>query len=122
MTYLCHFLKEKIGNLLQDVCTRILDYLDGDLEAAVRLPHELMDLELELEKEDDSEWSKQTLGKKASIDDEEEWRMIIEDMFEKQTMPKHVHADEKFLGGKQFQRAKQLLRAVMAGNNRHCLV
>ena len=120
-TYLCHYLKVMIGNLLQDVCKRIEDYLDGDLEAAVRLPHHLMDLESELQLEEDSEWYCQTLGKKASTEDEETWRNIIAVMFDKQTMPKHVCADKKFLGGKQFQRAKELLKAGMAGNIR-CLI
>ncbi len=104
------------GNFLQDVCQRIKDYLDGDLEAAARLPHHLMDLDSELDLEDDSEWKDQTLGKKASTEDEEGWRNIIAGMFDKNNMPKHVYADKKFLGGKQFQRAHELLKAAMAGN------
>lgn len=109
-----------IGNLLQDICTRITEYLDGDLEAAATLPDQLMDLESELDLEEDSEWSDQTLGKKATIEDEKKWRDIIEGMFEKKTMPVHVCADKKFLGGKQFQRAKELLMAAMSG--RHALL
>ena len=101
---------------MQDVCKRISDYLDGDLEAAISLPHHLMDLEFELELEEDSEWMDQTLGKKASVKDEMRWRNIIDMMLEKDTIPKHVCADKKFLGGKQFQRAKELLMAAMAGN------
>ncbi len=120
-SFLHHYLKIMIGNLLQDVCKRITDYLNGDLEAAVRLPHHLIDLERELELEEESEWSYQTLGKKASTEDEEHWRVIIEGMFEKRTMPKHVYADKRFLGGKQFQRAKELLKASMAGKKR-CLI
>lgn len=108
-----------IGNLLHDVCKRIADYLDGDLEAAVSLPHFMMDLEFELELEEDSQWSDQTLGKRASVKDEERWREIIAQMIEKGTMPTHVCADKKFLGGKQFQRAKELLMAVMAGRLYH---
>lgn len=110
-----------IGNLLQDVCNRITDYLDGDLEAAVRLPHHLIDLERELELEEESEWSYQTLGKKASTEDEGHWRDIIEGMFEKKNMPEHVYADKRFLDGKQFQWAKGLLKALMAGKG-HCLI
>lgn len=106
-------LKLKIGNLLHDVCKRIVDYLDGDLEAAISLPHHMMDLECELEQEEDAEWSDQTLGKRASVQDEEKWRNIIAKMFETDTMPQHVCADKKFLGGKQFQRAKALLMAAM---------
>lgn len=116
LTYFCHYLKNMTGNFLQDVCQRIKDYLDGDLEAAVRLPHHLMDLDSELDLEDDSEWKDQMLGKKASTEDEEGWRNIIAGMFDKNNMPKHVYADKKFLGGKQFQRAHELLKAAMAGN------
>jgi hypothetical protein len=105
----------KIGNLLQDVCKRIADYLDGDLEAAVNLPHHMMDLEYELELEEDSDWSDQALGKRATVDDEERWRNTIATMLDQDKMPKHVCADKKFLGGKQFQRAKELLMAAMAG-------
>jgi hypothetical protein len=108
-------LKVMIGNMLQDVCKRIEDYLDGDLEAAVKLPHHLMDLEFELQLEEDSEWKGQTLGRNASTQDEEEWREIIDKMIENDIMPRHVNADKKFLGGKQFQRSKELLKAAMAG-------
>lgn len=109
-------LQKMIGDLLQDVCKRISDYLDGDLEAAAKFPELLLDLDQELELEEDSEWSNQTLGKKASTADEEKWRDIIHVMFGEKTMPKHVQADKKFLGGKQFHRAKELLKAAMAGN------
>lgn len=93
-------LKDMIGNMLQDVCRRIEDYLDGDLEAAVKLPHHMMDLEFELQLEEDSEWKGQTLGRNASTQDEEDWREIIDKMIENDSMPRHVYADKKFLGGK----------------------
>ena len=121
LTYACR-LQLKIGNLLQDVCKRMADYLDGDLEAAVSLPHHMMDLEFELELEEDSEWMDQTLGNKATVEDEERWRNVIAAMLQKGTMPKYVCADKKFLGGKQFQRAKELLMAAMAGKETLCLV
>ena len=113
-----NYLKLMIGNLLQDVCNRISDYLDGDLEAAAKFPELLMDLDDELGLEEDSEWSDQLLGKKATIQDEEKWRDIIQVMFDQNTMPRHVYADKKFLGGKQFQRAKEVLKAAMAGKRR----
>ena len=40
---------------------------------------------------------------------------IIDKMIENDIMPRHVNADKKFLGGKQFQRSKELLKAAMAG-------
>ena len=104
-----------IGNLLQDICTRITEYLDGDLEAAATLPDQLMDLVSELELEQDSEWFNQILGKKVTIEHEKRWRKIVYNMLSEETMPVHVCAEKKFLGGKQFQRAKELLMAAMSG-------
>lgn len=36
-------------------------------------------------------------------------------MLDEDSVPDHVYPDKKFLGGKQFQRAVQLLNATMAG-------
>ena len=107
-------LKLMVGNLLQDVCDQIKEYLDGDLETAAKFPDFLMDLDDELGLEEDSEWFDQTLGTKASLQDEENWREIIGTMIDN-SVPEHVYADEKFLGGKQFQRATKLLYATMDG-------
>ena len=109
-----NYLRLKIGNLLEDVCNRIRNYLDGDLETASKFPEYLMDLDDELQLEEDSEWYDQTLGKNASVKEEEGWRDIIQDMIEQDMMPEHVRADQKYLGGKQFQRAFKLLIAAMA--------
>jgi len=92
----------------------IAAFTNNDLEAAVKLPHHMMDLEFELQLEEDSEWKGQTLGRNASTQDEEDWREIIDKMIENDSMPRHVYADKKFLGGKQFQRATELLKAAMA--------
>lgn len=111
-----NFLKRMIGNLLQDVCNRMKNYLDGDLVTAAKSPEYLIDLDDELQLEEDSEWCLKTLGKSSTIKDEEQWREIIQTMFESDNrMPDHVGADKKFLGGKQFQRAFNLLIATMAG-------
>ena len=108
-----NYLRLKIGNLLQDVCDRISDYLDGDLETAAKFPEKSMDLDDELELEEDSEWFDQTLGNSASTEDEQKWRNIIDIMVDQKSMPLHVRADQKLLGGKQFQRAFRLLAAAM---------
>lgn len=108
-----NYLRLKIGNLLQDVCDRISDYLDGDLETAAKFPEKSMDLDDELELEEDSEWFDQVLGKSASVEDEQKWRNIIDIMVDQESMPLHVRADQKLLGGKQFQRAFRLLAAAM---------
>lgn len=108
-------LKLMIGNLLQDVCNRLKDYLDGDLETAAKFPDLLMDLDDELGLEEESEWFDRRLGKKATFEDEEKWRDIIHMMIKEETMPGYVNADRKFLGGKQFHRATELLNAAMTG-------
>ena len=110
-----NFLKRMVGNLLQDVCKRVQNYLDGDLMTAAKSPEHLIDLDDELQLEEESEWCKRTLGKNASISEEERWRNIIQRMFDEGTMPSHVNADKQFLGGKQFQRALNVLKAAMAG-------
>ena len=111
-----NFLKRMIGNLLQDVCKRVKDYLDGDLVTAAKYPEHLMDLDEELMLEEDSEWCMKTLGRNASTDDEEVWRDIMQTMIDNdKKMPEHVCADKKFLGGKQFHRAFILLKAAMTG-------
>ena len=48
------YLKRKLGDLLQRACKRVGAYLDGDLEAAVKFPESLMDLDDELDREDES--------------------------------------------------------------------
>ena len=53
------------------------------------------------------------LGKSASVEDEQKWRNIIDIMVDQESMPLHVRADQKLLGGKQFQRAFRLLAAAM---------
>lgn len=110
-----NFLKRMIGNLLQDACTRVTDYLDGDLLTAAKSPEHLSDLDDELLLELDSEWNMKTLGKNASTSDEEGWRDIITKMVEEDNVPDHVCADKKYIGGKQFQRAFNLFVAAMAG-------
>jgi hypothetical protein len=108
-------LKLMISNMLHGMCGRISSYLDGDLETARQFPDSMKDLEEELQEEDDSEWSSRRLGSNVPIEDEEKWRGIIDTMFDESEIPEHVYPNKKFLGGKQFQRAFQLLKATMAG-------
>ena len=108
-----NYLRLQVGNLLQDVCDRIKDYLDGDLETAAKFPELLMDLDKELELEEDSEWYDQALGKNATIEEEETWRNIIQKMIDGEGIPDHVGSEQLFLGGKQYQRAFKLLIASM---------
>mmetsp|Transcript_3279 Transcript_3279/g.8360 ORF Transcript_3279/g.8360 Transcript_3279/m.8360 type:complete len:817 (-) Transcript_3279:296-2746(-) len=109
-----NYLKLMIGNLMHDVCKRIADYLDGDLVTAAKNPEYLIDLDEELQLEEDSEWSDMKLGSSATTDEEDEWRNVIQRMFDEDTMPAHVGSDKTYLGGKQFQRAQNLLMSAMA--------
>lgn len=114
-----NFLRRMIGNLLQDVCKGVKTFLDGNLSIAAQYPEHLSDLDDELLLELDSEWNMKTLGKKASTDDEERWREIINKMVEDDKMPDHVCADKKYIGGKQYQRAFKLFSATMDGEYAH---
>ena len=106
---------------MQRACKRVGEYLDGDLEAAVKFPESLMDLDDELDREDESEWADRTLGSAASVEDEEKWRDLIHTLIEREEgLPNYVYADKKFIGGKQFQRAKELMKAAMLGEANLC--
>ena len=116
-----NFLKRKVGDLLQRACKRVGDYLDGDLEAAVKFPDSLMDLDDELDREEDSEWADRTLGSAATVEDEEKWRDLIQALIDrKEGLPGYVYAEKKYIGGKQFQRAKELMKAAMLGKANLC--
>jgi hypothetical protein len=104
-----------VGNVLHEVGKRVISYLDGDLETASKFPDALQDLEEELEAEEDSEWCSRRLGNNATLDEEESWRIILEQLIDDGKIPKYVYPHKKFLGGKQFQRAVHLLKVVMAG-------
>jgi hypothetical protein len=107
--------KLMVGVALHEICKRISDYLDGDLETASKFPESLKDLDEELEDEEDSEWKSRRLGESATIEEEEQWRDQIESLVDEDMIPDYVNAKKKFLGGKQFQRAFQLMKVVMAG-------
>jgi GTPase Era involved in 16S rRNA processing len=111
-----NYLKRKVGDLLQCACKRVGEYLDGDLEAAVKFPDSLMDLDDELEQEEDSEWAGRTLGSAATVEDEEKWRDLIQTLIEREDgLPDYVYAEKKYIGGKQFQRATKLMKTAMLG-------
>jgi len=103
-----------VGQVLHEVAKRVNSYLDGDLETASKFPDVLRDLEEELEEEEESEWCLRRLGTCATLDDEEEWRTLIDSLLDQRKIPSYVYPEKKFLGGKQFQRAGHLMKVVMA--------
>ncbi len=112
--------KLMVGDVLHEVGKRVHAYLDGDLETAFKYPHTLRDLDEELEEEEESEWYSRKLGTSATLDEEEEWRELIASLLKDDKIPAYVNPDKKFLGGKQFQRAVQLMKVVMAGTHFVC--
>jgi len=50
-------LKSIVMQIMWHVQRRILSYLDGDLESAMKFPGKLQTLEEEIDEEDESEWS-----------------------------------------------------------------
>jgi hypothetical protein len=87
---------------------RVLEYLNGDLESALKFPEWLMTLDDELDAEDDSDWAEKELNFYSEA--ENQWRERIVAL---EVYPPQVQAEKKFLGGKQCQRAIAFFRAVM---------
>ncbi len=101
--------KVVMGHLLQQVQRRIIAYLDGDLETAVKSPHILQTLDDELNEEEDSEWSTRELNHFSEY--EEDWREMLSNL----KYPAQIQAEKKFHGGKQIQRAIETFSLVMIG-------
>ena len=98
-----------MANLLRRVQKRIISYLDGDLETAVKSPHILQTLDDELDEEEDSEWSTRELNHFSAS--EEVWR----EMLSKLDYPEQIQAKKGFHGGKQIQRAIETFGLVLIG-------
>jgi hypothetical protein len=102
-------LKVVVQQVLWHVQERIKSYLDGDLESAMKFPEKLQTLEEELEDEDDSEWAERELN--HYTEQEDKWRDRIATL--EGNYSAAVQAENRFLGGKQVQRAIQFFREVM---------
>jgi GTPase Era involved in 16S rRNA processing len=97
--------------LLQRVQTRMLAYLDGDLETSVKFPHVLQTLDDELQDEEESEWCNRELN--HYTEEEDTWRERLSDL----DYPKQIQAEKRFHGGKQIHRAIETFGLVMIGEN-----
>ena len=102
-------IKVVVSQLLQKVQTRIVAYLDGDLETTSKMPHILQTLDDELEKEEESEWCNEYLNHHSEA--EEDWRNKLSDI----EYPEHIQAEVGLFGGKQIQRAIAVFGLVMIG-------
>jgi len=105
-------LKFVTQDLLLSVEEKILGYLDGDLQSAMKFPDILQTLDDELLDEVDSDWNLRRLN--HHTEHEDFWRDRIEKMGDDESeYPEGIQASKHFLGGKQYQRAFKFFRAVM---------
>ena len=102
-------LKQVVGEMFIHIERRILAYLQGDLESALKFPERLQTLEQEIEAEEESDWTTKELNYYSEKEDY--WRDRIAEM--QGRYPEEVQANNQFLGGKQYQRAIEFFRAVM---------
>lgn len=98
-----------VGQALQKTEQRILAYLDGDLETAMKFPNLLQTLDDELNLEEESDWCYRDLNHHSC--NEEEWRNRMSSL----DYEAEMQADIGFLGGKQVQRAITTFQFVMIG-------
>ena len=103
-----HTMKAVVDRMMFRIQERILSYLDGDLELAMKFPGKLQTLEEEIDEEEESDWAAKELNFYTAKEDH--WRDRIAQMEE---YPDEVQAEAKFMGGKQYQRAVEFYRAVM---------
>ena len=101
-------LKSVIGLLLSEVEEKLQNYLNGDMESSLKFPERMQTLEDEIVDEDESEWSVKDLNEYT--EGENIWRNRI---FDAKKYPEEIQPNLKFLGGKQYHRAIEFLRAVM---------
>jgi hypothetical protein len=87
---------------------RVMSYLDGDLQTAKKFPDRLQSLDEEMDEEEESEWASKDLN--HHTEKENKWRENIAALEE---YPDFVQAEDKFIGGKQCQRAISFFNWVM---------
>jgi len=101
-------LKAVVKDMLYSIQERVAAYLDGDLSSCIKYGDQLQTLDDEIEEEEESHWAAQTLN--FHTEKEDQWRSHIAEMEE---FPNEIQATNRFLGGKQVQRAIEFFRAVM---------
>ena len=88
---------------------KLLAYLDGDLESTMKFPHALQTLHDEIDDEEESDWARKDLN--FHSEKENTWRDRISNF--EGYYPEEVQPENRFFGGKQYQRAIEFFRAVM---------
>jgi hypothetical protein len=97
-----------VSSMAIELERRIRSYLDGDLRVAMKFPDKLQDVHEEIMEEEDSDWMKRELN--HHTEEEDEWRTRIAML---EIFPDDIQPDNKFLGGKQYQRALGLFHALL---------
>lgn len=101
-------LRTVVIRMLHEIQEKILGYLDGNINIALKFPQALQSLDDEIDDEEDSDWADKELNFHSSK--EEHWRGRIAELA---AYPGELSADRKYIGGKQFQRALEFFRVVM---------
>jgi Dynamin family len=101
-------LRNIVSRMLYYVQERIVSYLDGDLALSLKFPDKLQTLFDEIEDEEESDWCSKELN--FHSEKEDHWRDRVTKL---QEYPNEINPDDKFLGGKQYQRALEFFRVVM---------
>lgn len=101
-------LRHIVSQVLLRLVQRILAYLDGSIDVAMKFPESLQTLEDEIVEEEESDWVNREIN--HFTEQEEWWRDRICDMEE---MPEQVQPEGQFIGGKQYQRALGFFHACM---------
>ena len=100
-----HELKLVVTQMLHSIEERLVAYLDGDLESALRYPERLQTLRDEIEAEEQSDWAKRELN--FHSEKEDSWR---DTMARIEDLPAEFMTEARFLGGKQVHRAISVFR------------
>ena len=103
-----HSLRLVVQDMVLKIQDKVLGYLDGDLQSAIKFPGALQTLDQEIDEEEDSDWTDRELN--FHSENEDKWRAKVAQL---ESYPDEIQPDSKFLGGKQYQRAIEFFRVVM---------
>lgn len=101
-------LRNIVNQMLFEIQQRIIAYLDGDLTSSLKFPDKLQTLDEEIDDEEESDWATRELN--FHTEKENHWRDIVSEL---ESFPDEIYPNDRFLGGKQYQRALAFFRVVM---------
>ncbi|KAL3911949.1 MAG: hypothetical protein SGPRY_008506 [Prymnesium sp.] len=104
-------LKNVVSDIVHELRSKIIEYLDGSLRLAQKFPEKLQVLDDEINEEEESDWVHRKLN--FHTEGEEAWRDHISKNMDFGKLDEHVQPDVPLIGGKQYQRAFNFFKAVM---------